>query len=63
MKVKEKRNACVTRFATSRKQNTYLKMLLKHLIARELVQLSTKKLKLAVNTMLLDTQAEISKKM
>ena len=33
MKVKEKRRACVTRFATSRKHNTYLKMLLKHLVA------------------------------
>jgi hypothetical protein len=54
MKVKDKRRACVTKFATSRKHNTYLKMLLKHLLAGELCQVSTKKLKLAVDTMLLD---------
>jgi hypothetical protein len=36
MKVKEKRRACVTRFATSRKPNTYLKMLLKDVIGGDL---------------------------
>lgn len=57
MKVNDKRRACVTKFATSRNQNTYLKMLLKHLLAGELAQVSAKKLKLAVDTMLLDAQA------
>jgi len=63
MKVKEKRRACVTRFASTQKQNTYLKMILKNVVGGELAEVSTKKLKLAVDTMLLDTQANTGKKM
>ena len=62
MKMKDKRRVIITKFANSRKHNTYLKMLLKHLLAGEVAQLSTKKLKVAVDTMLLDAQAEDFKK-
>ena len=63
MKVKDKRKACLTKFANSRKGNSYLKMLLKNMLAGELAQVSAKKLKLAVDTMLLDAQASGGKDM
>ena len=40
MKIKDKRKACLTKFANSRKGNTYLKMLVKHVLAGELAQVS-----------------------
>ena len=63
MKLKDKRRMCVTKFAISRKTNTYMKTLLKHLLAGELAQVSTIKLKLAVDSMLKDVQAGGVKKM
>ena len=59
MKSKEKRKNYITRFANSRGKNKYLKMLLKHLVAGEQAQVTNKKLKLAVDAMILETQAVV----
>ena len=56
MKTKDKRKAFVAKFANSRNNNSYLRMLLKHLVAGEQAQVTVKKLKLAVDIMLLDNQ-------
>jgi hypothetical protein len=56
IKAKDKRRAYISKFANSRNHNTYLRMLLKHVVAGEQAQVTAKKLKLAVDTMVLDTQ-------
>jgi hypothetical protein len=54
MKGNEKRRPCVAQSACSRKHNTYLKMLLKDLLAGELAQVFSLTLKVYLETMLLD---------
>ena len=58
----ENSRACVAKFAYSRKHKTYLKMLLKHLLEGKLAQVYSKKLKVAVDTMLPDVQPSEPKK-